>query len=569
MSLATRCTHCGTIFKIVQDQLKVSEGWVRCGRCNEIFNALPGLFDLEREPPPPRPKPRVPAQTASMESAAESVVSAAAHSAAVAATTPTAPPQAAPPSSPPASASVSAPSSPPASAPVPEQEWEKTAPIRPGMIAAAREAVAPDAPAPTAPPDTAVATSLAVDAPKSEPIAPTPAMEDDLPDAPPAATEGATDFDLDTSVSGYVDKPSTVTQAVESLNLSHNPQPWLGAPPEEEVPSTDESDALDSRYLMPSTRERKATRRRQRNAPEPEFADAEFPDDAFLDAAEDEWASGFGPSGLHGSSPGQSAYAAPAVASPPPEAAPIDASSMASTDSPEPSEHAATSEAFVPEQALEPPSKRTGKSGTRGRDPAAQTPEFVRRAQRQAFWRHPATRVALSFVTLGLLGSLALQVSLQFRDLIAAHHPGLRSPLVQLCAHAGCTIKPPLRLDDLQVESATLVRASSEGPDNYRLAVVVHNKARIDLAWPHIDLTLTDESGTVIARRAFVPAEAEWLDTADAKAEAAPRSPAAQNAAKAGVTPEAAPADRSTTLLWHLRAPDIKPAGYTAELFYP
>ena len=38
-----------------------------------LFNALPGLFDLEREPPPPRPKPRVPAQTASMESAAESV----------------------------------------------------------------------------------------------------------------------------------------------------------------------------------------------------------------------------------------------------------------------------------------------------------------------------------------------------------------------------------------------------------------------------------------------------------------------------------------------------------------
>lgn len=35
---------------MVQDQLKVSEGWVRCGRCNEVFNALEGLFDLEREP---------------------------------------------------------------------------------------------------------------------------------------------------------------------------------------------------------------------------------------------------------------------------------------------------------------------------------------------------------------------------------------------------------------------------------------------------------------------------------------------------------------------------------------
>lgn len=54
MSLATRCTSCGTIFRVVQDQLKVSEGWVRCGRCQEVFSALEGLFDLEREAPPQR-----------------------------------------------------------------------------------------------------------------------------------------------------------------------------------------------------------------------------------------------------------------------------------------------------------------------------------------------------------------------------------------------------------------------------------------------------------------------------------------------------------------------------------
>jgi len=52
MSLATRCTACGTVFRVVQDQLKVSEGWVRCGRCSEVFNALQGLFDLERDTPP-------------------------------------------------------------------------------------------------------------------------------------------------------------------------------------------------------------------------------------------------------------------------------------------------------------------------------------------------------------------------------------------------------------------------------------------------------------------------------------------------------------------------------------
>ena len=47
MSLATRCTSCNTVFRVVQDQLKVSEGWVRCGRCHEVFNALESLFDLE------------------------------------------------------------------------------------------------------------------------------------------------------------------------------------------------------------------------------------------------------------------------------------------------------------------------------------------------------------------------------------------------------------------------------------------------------------------------------------------------------------------------------------------
>src|SRR5262245_54284610 len=51
MSLATRCTACHTTFRVVQDQLKVSEGWVRCGRCNEVFNAIEGLFDLERDMP--------------------------------------------------------------------------------------------------------------------------------------------------------------------------------------------------------------------------------------------------------------------------------------------------------------------------------------------------------------------------------------------------------------------------------------------------------------------------------------------------------------------------------------
>ena len=39
MSLITRCPVCQTLFKVVPDQLRISEGWVRCGQCDEVFDA--------------------------------------------------------------------------------------------------------------------------------------------------------------------------------------------------------------------------------------------------------------------------------------------------------------------------------------------------------------------------------------------------------------------------------------------------------------------------------------------------------------------------------------------------
>jgi predicted Zn finger-like uncharacterized protein len=65
MSIATRCPCCGTVFRVVSDQLKVSEGWVRCGRCSEVFNAGQRLFELDAaasaSPSPPPPAPERPA----------------------------------------------------------------------------------------------------------------------------------------------------------------------------------------------------------------------------------------------------------------------------------------------------------------------------------------------------------------------------------------------------------------------------------------------------------------------------------------------------------------------------
>ncbi len=64
MSFITRCPACSTSFKVVADQLRVSQGWVRCGHCAEIFDAnqdikpwvptppvLTNIVDEQQQPP--------------------------------------------------------------------------------------------------------------------------------------------------------------------------------------------------------------------------------------------------------------------------------------------------------------------------------------------------------------------------------------------------------------------------------------------------------------------------------------------------------------------------------------
>ncbi len=45
MGLITRCPACQTSFRVVPDQLRMSEGWARCGHCSEIFDAASSLQD--------------------------------------------------------------------------------------------------------------------------------------------------------------------------------------------------------------------------------------------------------------------------------------------------------------------------------------------------------------------------------------------------------------------------------------------------------------------------------------------------------------------------------------------
>lgn len=76
MSLITRCPACGTMFKVVPDQLRISEGWVRCGHCANVFDAAAHLQPDEAvvagaEPPPIQAEaPPAPASVTARESEA-------------------------------------------------------------------------------------------------------------------------------------------------------------------------------------------------------------------------------------------------------------------------------------------------------------------------------------------------------------------------------------------------------------------------------------------------------------------------------------------------------------------
>lgn len=57
MSLITQCPACTTLFKVVPDQLRISDGWVRCGQCDEVFDANANLYsDPGRDPEPVVPE---------------------------------------------------------------------------------------------------------------------------------------------------------------------------------------------------------------------------------------------------------------------------------------------------------------------------------------------------------------------------------------------------------------------------------------------------------------------------------------------------------------------------------
>jgi len=47
--MQTHCPHCDTRFRVTEVQINIADGFVRCGVCNEVFNAFEVASQNERQ----------------------------------------------------------------------------------------------------------------------------------------------------------------------------------------------------------------------------------------------------------------------------------------------------------------------------------------------------------------------------------------------------------------------------------------------------------------------------------------------------------------------------------------
>jgi predicted Zn finger-like uncharacterized protein len=165
--------------------------------------------------------------------------------------------------------------------------------------------------------------------------------------------------------------------------------------------------------------------------------------------------------------------------------------------------------------------------------------------EKQERRRVPSWLYALAIPLLVLL--LAGQALFHFRDAIAAHWPTTQPTLIKLCVVAGCEVRPLQDISGLSIEASDL-QADPAHRGLLILSTTIRNRAPYSLAYPYVELTLSDTTDRVVVRRAFAPQD--YISGA-----ADPRSGIAANS--------------EIAIKLFIDASATTQAGYQVYLFYP
>jgi predicted Zn finger-like uncharacterized protein len=167
------------------------------------------------------------------------------------------------------------------------------------------------------------------------------------------------------------------------------------------------------------------------------------------------------------------------------------------------------------DEAADQPTEPSGEAAPADREPedstdpeAAYAARFSWQEKRVRRWL-PGWVYAIAAPLLVLL--LAGQALLHFRDAVAAHWPRAKPALIKLCAAAGCQLRPLQDINGLSIEASDL-QADPAHKGLLILSATIRNRMPYPLAYPHLELTLSDiqkqtQQDIVVVRRAFAPQE--------------------------------------------------------------
>lgn len=106
-----------------------------------------------------------------------------------------------------------------------------------------------------------------------------------------------------------------------------------------------------------------------------------------------------------------------------------------------------------------------------------------------------------------LVFTLTLQVAYAFRAQFAARSPELRGTMENVCEFVGCVVALPQRPDLLRIEASDVHMIDPNRPSLIQVTATLRSYAKHDVAYPALDLVLTNANEHALARRVFLPDE--------------------------------------------------------------
>ena len=132
----------------------------------------------------------------------------------------------------------------------------------------------------------------------------------------------------------------------------------------------------------------------------------------------------------------------------------------------------------------------------------ADRPQRFEWKKRRAAGTPPKRLYVAGIVALSL--AIVVQMVLEFRDALATHVPATRVLLAGACRALSCSVDPLKDTAALSIEASDL-QADPAHRGLLVLSATIRNRASHPIAYPYLELTLTDSSERIVVRRAFAP----------------------------------------------------------------